>query len=1423
MLPWEFKDATKANTRSIPWNIHNTLRCLVSFILVFLKLGQTLHMAVEILQPDLKTFVIANALAPSVQFLSHLLLLTVYEVQRRHGKHTSGYVWVYLLALTLCQTVDYYSVILSIGQIVEYKRLFSLTIDLLHFPLLVLLFGLECRGDKPPAVPYRHLEDLSKKLESPELKASFCSQLLYTWFNDALIAGYKRRINSIEDVWRVLPQEQVARLTSKFEQFKQNDRINILGSLFRQYGSGFAKASLLRFGQDILLLTKPVILKLLLQFMSNQSDEPFCHGLIYSGLLLFLPTIQSILTGAHYYYMFGYGNQVRNIIMGAVYRKSLRLSASSRSQSTGGELVNLMSVDSSRVQDLLSNLTMFWSSIFQIVVAIMLIYRELGWAVFAGFFTMILLMPIHAVIARYSKRAQTRLMKKKDERTKQVGEMLAGIRLIKLYAWENSFIKSLCGYRSQELSHLKLMLNASSLMSFLWQSSPFIVSLVTFAVYTWQDPKHQLTPEKAFVTIALFNILKMPIMLFPAMISILIYALVATKRLNNYLNCPELVSYVTREHKLEAISIEGGCATWSLASNPKEDSKPILRDIDLHVENGSLVAIVGQVASGKSSLLSSILGEMHCISGRFNIAKSQELAYVPQQAWIQNLTVKQNILFGKQLDANRYERVLDACALKLDLATLPASDETEIGERGINLSGGQKQRVSLARACYSASNLYLLDDPLSALDSHVARHVFDNVLSSNGGLLAGKTRLLATNSLFVLPHADKIVVLKEGRIVECGSYKELMEKQDGQLNEMMQHYGLLKEESKTFRSTGQSVNDKNHGASSIESDCNGEKNNHGTDTGRLIENEHMATGGVVWRVYLSYFRAASLIWMLTMFVLSITATGFSVTTNVWLSFWSGDSDRDTMFKTSWCQSNRLLVYALLGASSCLLILLANLALALGSVKASGNLHKILLDGVMHSSMAFFDTTPKGRIVNRFAKDTDIIDTAIPNSLKSTLTSLFEVLSTVLVIIFSFPSFIIILIPISIFYYFIQKVFISTSRQLKRLESITRSPIYSHFQETLAGTGTIRAYNSENMFISHSDELIDTNQSCQHASLVANRWLAIRLEFFGNIITTAAALFSVYNKGSIEASLAGLTVSYSLGITTNLAWIIRMSSDLETNIVSVERVLEYAHNDSEDHWVKQQVPNSLTNWPPEGSIIFQDFSTRYRDNTELVLRRLNLSIGPGEKIGIVGRTGSGKSSLALSLFRILEAAGGRILIDGLDIAKLGLHELRSKLTIIPQDPVLFSGSLRFNLDPLGASSDDDIWRSLELAHLKSQIATLPDGLDHKVSEYGENLSLGQRQLICLARAILRKSKIFVLDEATASVDTETDGLVQRTIRQTFGGCTVITIAHRLHTIMDSDRVLVLEEGVIGEMGPPSVLATQRNGIFASMLLDAGIQL
>uniref|UniRef100_A0A8C7RIZ8 ABC-type glutathione-S-conjugate transporter n=1 Tax=Oncorhynchus mykiss TaxID=8022 RepID=A0A8C7RIZ8_ONCMY len=1247
--------------------------------------------------------------------------------------------------------------------------------------------------------------------------ASFLSKMLFWWFTGLVVKGYRTPLEA-GDLWNLREEDTSDKILSDLEeewttecaklqqqektmvaavalgtrlpdqaqilrklQKEQSSGFCLLRTLARNLGPYFLTGTMCIIFHDFFMFAIPQVLSLLLGFM-NEEDAPLWKGYFYATLMFLLSCLQSLFNHQYMYTCFTVGMRVKTAVMGLVYRKSLVINSASRRTCTVGEIVNLVSADTQKLMDFVVYFNAVWLAPIEIALCLFFLWQHLGPSALAGIATVILIFPLNGFIAKKRSKLQVQ-MKFMDGRIKLMNEILNGIKILKFYAWEKAFLEQVLGYREKELKALKKsqILYSISIASF--NSSTFLIAFAMFGVYVLIDDKNVLDAQKVFVSMALINILKTPLSQLPFAMSTTMQAIVSLKRLGKYLCSEELKDdNVAKAPLSTGVLIDNGTFSWT------KEGPPCLKRINVGVPQGSLVAVVGHVGSGKSSLLSAMLGETEKRSGSVSIKGS--VAYVPQQAWIQNATVQDNVMFGREKQKTWYQRVLDACALLPDLEILPAGDCTEIGEKGLNLSGGQKQRVSLARAVYRKADVYLLDDPLSAVDAHVGQHIFDKVIGPKG-VLRDKTRVLVTHGMSFLPQADLILVLVDGEITESGSYQELLSR-----------HGAFADFIHTFAS-----NDRKESVTET-----------AAQRGRTSLGDTNSTNlqGMELEMYMEYFKTIGMAFIIPIVFLYAFQQGASLAYNYWLSLWA---DEPIVNGTQVDTDMKLAVYGALGFAQGIAIFGTTVAISVGGIIASRHLHMDLLKNVLRSPMSFFETTPSGNLLNRFAKEIDAIDCMIPDGLKMMLGYLFKLMEVCIIVMLATPFAAVVILPLAILYAFVQSFYVATSCQLRRLESVSRSPIYTHFNETVQGASVIRAFGEQHRFIVQANKRVDFNQTSYFPRFVATRWLAVNLEFVGNGVVLAAAILSVMGKDTLSPGIVGLAVSHSLQVTGILSWIVRSWTDVENNIVSVERVKEYADTAKEAVWTVEGSSLPLA-WPQTGTIEFQDYGLQYRKGLDWALKGITLKIQEREKVGIVGRTGAGKSSLALGIFRILEAAKGAIYIDGVNIAEIGLHDLRSRITIIPQDPVLFSGSLRMNLDPFDTYTDEEIWSSLELAHLKNFVSNLPDKLNYECSEGGENLSLGQRQLVCLARALLRKTKILVLDEATAAVDLETDTLIQSTIRQQFEDCTVLTIAHRLNTIMDYTRVIVMDKGHISEMDSPANLISNR-GQFYRMCREAGL--
>ncbi|CAM5157939.1 unnamed protein product [Natator depressus] len=1317
---------------------------------------------------------------PALYTVTWFLVLLLHDTQRFHTRRDSGPLFFFWILSLLCGVFPLQTLIR--------KALPGLVPDLPRFSLFLISYGLQLLlliisafSDVAPET-----EEMAKK--NPEVTASFLSSITFGWYTRMILKGYRKPLE-MEDLWDLKENVKTQQIFSKFDRNmraevrkarrelerrrckrslreaapdhrnglskaqsqdilvleekrpKRKKKEDVSGPsgdypkawlakvLIRTFAGNLLKSVAFKLVHDLLVFASPQLLKLLISFVADPTVYAW-QGYLYALLLFVTALVQSICLQQYFQLCFLLGMSVRTALMAAVYKKALTISNATRKEYTQGETVNLMSADAQRFMDLANFIHQLWSAPLQIALSVVFLWWELGPSVLAGIGVMVLLIPINALLATKARTIQMKNMKNKDQRMKIMNEILNGIKILKLFAWEPSFERQVGEIRVRELKGLLHFTYLQAFSIFIFSCAPFLVSVASFAVYVMVDEKNILDAQKAFTSISLFNVLRFPMAMLPIVISSLVQTSVSTERLERYLGSGDLDPSAIRHDPSVDCAMQFSEASFAW----EQGAEPVIREVTLDIKPGCLVAVVGAVGSGKSSLVSAVLGEMENLKGHINIQGS--VAYVPQQAWIQNTTLKDNILFGLELDEARYQRVVEACALLPDLKLLPGGDLTEIGEKGINLSGGQKQRVSLARAVYSNADIYLLDDPLSAVDAHVGKHLFDQVLGPDG-LLQGKTRILVTHSISFLPKTDEIVVLVAGAVSEQGSYSTLLAN-GGAFAQLLSMYGSQEGSTPEGEATVEAAEEQD---------------------GEVPETSPEEVPADIVTVTLK--REAS-----------IRQRGFS-----------------RSLSTSSTKSLRKALRA----------------------SEVGPKDKQPSEEVAGQRLIEKEAMETG-------KDIFTVDETIPMSFRSWLTCFLGIISTLLMICLATPYFALIIIPLGIFYFFLLRIYVSTSRQLRRLDSVTRSPIYSHFSETVSGLSVIRAYGHQPRFLQHNDRIMDINQKSVYSWIVSNRWLAIRQEFVGNLVVFFAALLAVITRDSLGSGIVGLSISSALNITQTLNWLVRMTSELETNIVAVERVHEYTQVENEAPWVTEQRPPP--GWPSKGEIQITDYQVRYRPGLELVLHGLTCNIGSTEKVGVVGRTGAGKSSLTNCLFRVLEAAGGKIVIDGVDISTIGLHDLRQSLTIIPQDPVLFSGTLRMNLDPFDQYSDEEIWKALELAHLKTYVLDLPERLSHQVSEAGENLSIGQRQLLCLARALLRKSKILVLDEATAAVDLETDHLIQTTIQSEFANCTVLTIAHRLHTIMDSNRVMVLQAGRIVEYDSPERLL-QQQGLFSAMAKDAGI--
>ncbi|PIK47382.1 putative multidrug resistance-associated protein 4 isoform X3 [Apostichopus japonicus] len=924
---------------------------------------------------------------------------------------------------------------------------------------------------------------------------------------------------------------------------------------------------------------------------------------------------------------------------------------------------------------------------------------------------------------------------------------------------------------------------------------------------------------------------------------------------------------MNRKEKILVINLE--FLTLSTPHSPHPTSPPppqksqatgtkCLDGITFSVKPGNIVAVIGPVGCGKSSLFMALLGELPHITGE--ITYNSRVAYTSQQPWVFSGTLKENILFGRPYNKPRYVKALSICALSKDLAILPDGDQTLIGERGVTLSGGQRARVSLARAVYDDADIYLLDDPLSAVDTAVGRHLFDRCIS---GHLKEKAVILVTHQLQYLNAVDQIIVLKEGRMVDIGTYEELQTKG-------IDFAALLREYEDEEESPKEEALSRQHSVRSRESDVNSPEDVAFDDSYSEVDNtETKQEGTVNSRVYKQYFLAGSKLFPFIVFMgFNLSCQVLFVMSDWWLSEWAYTEETCTaQFDDDSCLYNSTVLSEFTSFSrvekvgrafffynfAVLLFLLIVFAfirtvwLFFICVNASKNLHNQMFAAIIRTPMQFFDTNPIGRILNRFSKDIGFLDELLPITLADFNAIAVQTCAVLITICIFNPLILIFTIPLGILFVFIRSYFLATSRDVKRIEGVCRSPVFSHLSSTLQGLTTVRAFHAQRRFVSKFDMYQDVHTESWFAFLATTRLFGIMLDWLVAVFMIIVSFGSVVSKDflGLDAVEVGLSLTYALSLMGSFQWGVRQSAEVENLMTSTERVLEYTKLEPEAAIESEKKPDP--DWPKEGAVEFDDVSLKYAENAPIVLKGITMKILPREKgkikinsefysptppppwqdglqdrcIGIVGRTGAGKSSLTVALMRLVEPMG-TITVDGVDLSTLGLHDVRNKISFIPQDPTLFSGTLRKNLDPFSEHDDDSLWNAIKEVQLQSVVEDYSEKLEMKVSEGGSNFSVGQRQLLCLARAVLRKNRVLLVDEATANVDIRTDKLIQATIKNKFSDCTVLTIAHRLNTIMDSDKVLVLDEGRIVEFDEPYTLLQDESGMLSSMVAETGNQ-
>jgi ATP-binding cassette, subfamily C (CFTR/MRP), member 1 len=1127
-----------------------------------------------------------------------------------------------------------------------------------------------------------------------------------------------------------------------------------------------------------------------------------------------------------------------------------------------GRIVGLMSVDTYRIDQASGLFHIMWTSPIQLIVVLIVLCVNLGYSALAGYALLIMAVPLLTWTIKKLLMKRKKINKITDQRVTLTQEILGSVRFVKFFGWESSFLARLKELRKREIRAIQILLSIRNAINAVAMAMPVFASMLAFITFSLTN--HGLAPAKIFSSLALFNSLRMPLNLLPLVLGQVTDAKTALERIQEFMLCEEQKDEVIWDDDMEpAVEVTNASFTWERTATqdnsrpgtfqtkaeikadkerkkalkkaekeaakkkltPNDSNEDIasettqlepfrLHDIDFTVGKNELLAVIGTVGSGKTSLLAALAGDMRKTGGKIRMCGTR--AFCPQYAWIQNATLKENIQFGKPYKSKWYKSVIEACALKPDLEILPAGDLTEIGERGITLSGGQKQRLNIARAIYFDADIVLMDDPLSAVDAHVGRHIMDKAIC---GLMKDKCRILATHQLHVLNRCDRIIWMEDGNIQAIDTFDNLM--------------ATSVDFQKLMATTAQEDETALAKAKTIEEADEEPKKKPKSKAAALMQKEDQAVKSVSWAVWGAYIRASGspILWPL-IFITLILSQGANITTSLWLSWWTSDH-------LGFSEGTYIAAYACFGFSQALFMFLFATVLSTSGTNASKVLLQKAMTRALRAPMSFFDTTPLGRITNRFSKDVDSMDNSLTDAMRMYFLTLAMIISVFALIIAYFHYFAVALGPLFILFLFASSYYRSSAREIKRHEAVLRSTVFARFSESISGTASIRAYGLQAYFNSRLRDAIDQMNSAYYLTFANQRWLSTRLDAIGNMLVFVTGILVVTDRFNVNPSIAGLVLSYVLAIVQMIQFTVRQLAEVENNMNATERIHYYGTQLEEEAPLKaREVPE---NWPQAGAITFENVEMRYRKDLPLVLQGLDFQIKGGERVGIVGRTGAGKSSIMSALFRLTELSAGQIKIDDIDISTVGLFDLRSRLAIIPQDPTLFRGTIRSNLDPFSEHTDMELWAALRKADLVGEEAQLnektdrPDTartavtstsnvnahtgpnrihLDSQVEEEGLNFSLGQRQLMALARALVRNSRIIVCDEATSSVDFETDEKIQRTMRQGFAGKTLLCIAHRLKTIINYDRICVMDRGRIAELDTPINLF-EAGGIFRGM--------